>query len=316
MNLSIKKTGKFSWNPRRAYWLLAGVMIFLLGFANAQKAIPELWGLHVHDEAHVLTQPAIDKLEQELIAYQDSTSNEIAILIIPSLEGDALEDYSLRVVEKWKLGKKEKDNGVLLLIVVDEHKIRIETGYGLEGVLTDAKASRIIRNEIAPHFRQNQYDEGVTAGVNAIVKAIGGEYKDDEDGLGKLGLKERLLIGLFIFGILGIFTFLGLAIPGCGGWFLYAFLIPFYAAFPMMALGKWAGLALLACYVVGFPIIKLMLRRTDWGKRMAKKMVTASLRGGRGWSGGSGWSSGGGRSSGGFSGGGGRFGGGGSSGSW
>jgi uncharacterized protein len=316
MKLSINKAGKFSLNPRRAYWLLAGVMIFLLGFANAQKAIPELWGLHVHDEAHALTQPAIDKLEQQLTAYQDSTSNEIAILIIPSLEGDALEDYSLRVVEKWKLGKKEKDNGVLLLIVADEHKIRIETGYGLEGVLTDAKASRIIRNEIAPHFRQNQYDEGVTAGVNAIVKAIGGEYKDDEDGLGQLGLKERLLIGLFIFGILGIFTFLGLAIPGCAGWFLYAFLIPFYAAFPMIALGKSAGLSLLAGYVVGFPIIKLMLGRTDWGKRMAKKMVTARQRGGRGWSGGSGWSSGGGRSSGGFSGGGGSFGGGGSSGSW
>ena len=317
MNLSIHRAGKFSLNPRRAYWLLAGAMTFLLSFANAQKAIPELWGLHVHDEAHTMTQPAIDKLEQQLIAYQDSTSNEIAVLIIPSLEGDALEDYSLRVVEKWKLGKKKKDNGVLLLIVADEHKIRIETGYGLEGVLTDAKASRIIRNEIAPHFRQNQYDEGVTAGVNAIVKAIGGEYKDDEDGLEQLGLKERLLIGLFIFGILGIFTFMGLAVPGCGGWFLYAFLIPFYAAFPMMALGKSAGLSVLACYVVGFPIIKLMLGRTDWGKRMAKKMATANQRSGRGWSGGSGWSSGGGgRSSGGFSGGGGSFGGGGSSGSW
>ncbi len=114
-------------------------LTFFLSFANAQKAVPELWGLHVHDEAHILTQPAIDKLEQQLIAYQDSTSNEIAVLIIPSLEGDALEDYSMRVVEKWKLGKKKKDNGVLLLIVVDEHKIRIETGYGLEGVSNGRK---------------------------------------------------------------------------------------------------------------------------------------------------------------------------------
>ena len=226
-------------------------------FAQAQKAVPELWGLHVHDEAHVLTQPAIDKLEQQLIAYQDSTSNEIAVLIIPTLEGDALEDYSLRVVEKWQLGKKNKDNGVLLLIVVDEHKIRIETGYGLEGVLTDAKASRIIRNEIAPPFRQNQYDEGVVAGINAIVKAIGGEYSgDDEGGLDQLSWKERILIGLFIFGILGVFTFIGLVTPGCGGWFLYAFLIPFYAAFPMMALGTTGGLSVLAFYVIGFPIVK------------------------------------------------------------
>ncbi len=169
----------------------------------------------MHDEAHILTQPAIDKLEQQLIAYQDSTSNEIAVLIIPSLEGDALEDYSLRVVEKWKLGKKNKDNGVLLLIVADEHKIRIETGYGLEGVLTDAKASRIIRNEIAPHFRQNQYDEGVTAGVNAIVKAIGGEYKDDDEaGLEQLGLKERLLDWIIYFWDTWYFYFYGFGHSG------------------------------------------------------------------------------------------------------
>jgi uncharacterized protein len=179
-------------------------------------------------------------------------------------------------------------------------------------------SSRIIRNELAPYFRQNQYDEGVTAGINAIVKAIGGEYKaDDETGMEELGLKERVLIGLFIFGILGVFTFMGLLIPGCGGWFLYAFLIPFYAAFPMVVLGTTAGLSVLAFYIIGFPILKLMLGKTDWGIRMAKKMATANQGSKRGWSTGSGWlSGGGGRSSGGFSGGGGSFGGGGSSGSW
>src|SRR5688572_4435662 len=121
MKLSTDRSGKFSLNSRTAYWLLAGTLIFFFPrLAQSQKAVPELWGLHVHDEAHVLTQPAIDKLEQQLIAYQDSTSNEIAVLIIPALGGDALEDYSLRVVEKWQLGKKNKDNGVLLLIVIDE----------------------------------------------------------------------------------------------------------------------------------------------------------------------------------------------------
>jgi uncharacterized protein len=182
--------------------------------------------------------------------------------------------------------------------------------------LTDAKASRIIRNEIAPPFRQNQYDQGVIAGINAIVKAIGGEYGNDPDASDQLSLTERFLLGLFVFGILGVFTFLGLVTPGCGGWFLYAFLIPFYAAFPMIALGTTGGLTLLAFYVIGFPIVKSMLGRTDWGKRMATKMASAKGSGGRGWTGGSGWSSGGGRSSGGFSGGGGSFGGGGSSGSW
>lgn len=305
-------------NSREAYWLFCFALIFITNTVLAQKTIPELWGLHVHDEAHVLSQPTIDKLENHLVAYEDSTSNQIAILIVSSLDGESLEEYSLRVAEKWKLGKKEKDNGVLLLIAVDDHKMRIETGYGLEGVLTDAVCSRIIRNELAPNFRQNQFDKGVTDGINAIMQAIGGEYQADEEseGLDDLGWKERTLIGMFIFGILGVFTFLGLIIPGCGGWFLYAFLIPFYAAFPMVVLGTSAGLTVLGLYVIGFPILKLMMGRTDWGKRMAKKMATNNPSTGRGWSSGSGWSSGGGRSSGGFSGGGGSFGGGGSSGSW
>ena len=302
---------------RSMYKLSMLLLIFVCNFADAQKPIPELWGLHVHDEARILSQATVDALEKQLVAYQDSTSNEIAILTITSLDGDALEDYSMRVVEKWKLGKDKKDNGVLLLIVVDDHKMRIETGYGLEGVLTDAMSSRIIRNELAPHFRQNQYGEGVVAGINAIIKTIGGEYTSDEEGgdIADMDWKEKILIGAFIFSVLGIFTFTGLFVPGCGGWFLYAFLIPFYAAFPMVVLGTSSGLAVLGLYVVGFPILKLLLGRTDWGARMAKKMANANQRGGRGWSSGSGWSSGGGGSSG-FSGGGGSFGGGGSSGSW
>src|SRR5687768_2994997 len=167
--------------------------LFISHSVVSQKAIPELWGLHVHDEAHILTQATVDKLENKLIAYQDSTSNEIAILIVASLDGESLEDYSMKVVEKWQLGKKAKDNGALLLIVVDEHKMRIETGYGLEGVLTDAICSRIIRNEIAPYFRQNNYDEGVFNGINAMVRAIGKEYHADEEGSETpLTTKERI----------------------------------------------------------------------------------------------------------------------------
>jgi uncharacterized protein len=196
--------------------------------------------------------------------------------------------------------------------------MRIETGYGLEGVLTDAISSRIIRNKLAPNFRQNEFDEGVTEGINAIIAAIGGEYKaDDDEAAIDLGLKEKILIGIFVFGILGVFTVIGLFVPGCAGWFLYAFLIPFYAAFPMVILGTSAGLGVLGSYVIVFPILKILLGQTGWGKEMARKMATSNRRSGRGWSSGSGWSmGGGGRSSGGFSGGGGSFGGGGSSGSW
>src|SRR5678815_4957109 len=108
--------------------LLLGFLLTFTGSVSAQKAIPELWSMRVHDEAHVLRQETVDQLEKELKVYEDTTSNQVAILIVQSLDGDVLEEYSLRVAEKWKLGKKEKDNGVLLLVAVDDHKMRIEVG--------------------------------------------------------------------------------------------------------------------------------------------------------------------------------------------
>jgi uncharacterized protein len=198
--------------------------------------------------------------------------------------------------------------------------MRIEVGEGLEGVLPDAICSRIIRNEMAPNFRRNDYDAGVTAAINAIIQAIGGEYVADDAGenlgdMADLSWKEKILIGIFIFGILGIFTFLGLFVKGCAGWFMYAFLIPFYATFPMVVFGVNGGLTALGIYALGFPVLKLLVGNTGWGQRISKNMQSGQRRGGgcSGWSGGGGWSSGGG---GGFSGGGGSFGGGGSSGSW
>jgi uncharacterized protein len=303
----------------------------------AQRAVPELWGHRIHDEAHILTQATADNLEATLRKHEDSTTNQIAVLIIPSLDGEVLEEYSMRVAhDVWKLGTKNNDNGVLLLIAVDDRKMRIEVGYGLEGVLTDALTSRIIRNEIAPHFRDQEYDAGVTAGVNAIVAAIGNEYRtadssSDTSENSSLEMdmtwQERLLIGTFIFGILGIFTAIGIFIPGCGGWFMYAFLIPFYAVFPLAVVGVTGGMILLGIYTIGFPIVKILLGRSAWGKNVMSNLQSGKGSGGKrggggGWASGSGWSSGrssgwsSGGSSGGFSGGGGSFGGGGSSGSW
>jgi uncharacterized protein len=298
--------------------MISLICLFISSTGYSQKAVPELWGQRIHDEAKVLSPATVDQLEVKLKNYEDSTSNQIAVLIIPSLAGDVLEEYSLRVVEKWKLGTNKNDNGVLLLIVIDDHKMRIEVGHGLEGVLTDAQSSRIIRNEMAPNFRRGNYDAGVTAAVQAIILAIGGEYNADDSGTGttaELGLKERILIGLFVFGILGVFTFIALFSQGCAGWGLYAFLIPFYATFPLFILGIVGGVVLLALYIIGMPIAKLILGRSAWGKAKMMKWQSKGGRTGSGWSMGSGWgSSGGGGSS--FSGGGGSFGGGGSSGSW
>ncbi len=157
-------------------------LLFLIGsisISKAQLVIPQLWGMRVHDEAKVLSSQTTQSLEQALKVFEDSTSNQIAILIINSLEGEALEDYALKVAEAWKLGDQKNDNGVLLLIAVNDRKIRIEVGEGLEGPLPDAMCSRIIRNEIAPAFRRQAYDEGVTAGVVGIMQAIKGEYTNN-----------------------------------------------------------------------------------------------------------------------------------------
>jgi len=302
-------------------FLLLFFLSILTHTAFSQREIPELWGVRVHDEASVLSQETIQQLEAQLKLHEDSTSNQIAILIIPSLDGESIEDYALRVAEKWKLGQKEKDNGVLLLIAIDDRKMRIEVGYGLEGVLPDAICSQIIRNEMAPNFRRGDYNAGVLAAVNAIVQTIAGEYvvSDSDTGGGEsapMTIGERALAGLFIFGILGMFTFSGLVSKGCAAWFLYAFLIPFYAIFPGLVFGGGTAIGILATYVVGFPILKLIFNKMGWTKKFESTGGGgSSWSSGSGWlgGGGGGWSSGGG---GGFSGGGGGFGGGGSSGSW
>jgi uncharacterized protein len=308
------------WTPNCLLLIAYCLFFFPSHLAFSQKAVPELWGMRVHDDAHALKQETVDQLEKELKAYEDSTSNQIAILIVQSLDGEVIEEYSLKVAEKWKLGTKNKDNGVLLLIAVDDHKMRIEVGQGLEGVLTDAQSNRIIRNEIAPEFRRGDYNAGVKAGIHGIVKAIAGEYKADEANASTsdLSFGDKILFGILIFGILGLFTVAAVFSQGCAGWGLYAFLIPFYAVFPWIIIGYAGAGVLLAIYLITVPILKLLIGRSAWGKKMATKWKSSGTGSsgsswGGGWSsGGSSWSSGG--SS--FSGGGGSFGGGGSSGGW
>lgn len=299
---------------------------FLSSFSFGQKTVPELWGQRVHDDAHVLKQETVDQLEKKLKAYEDSTSNQVAVLIIQSLDGEVLEEYSIHVVEKWKLGQKGKDNGVLLLIAVDDHKMRIEVGQGLEGVLTDALSSRIIRNEIAPEFRRGNYDDGITAGIAGIIKAIGGEYKaDDIDASDTMSVTDRVIFGLFIYLILGTFTLVSVFVRGAAGWGIYFFLIPFYAVFGWIPFGSFAaGWWVVIVYAVVMLLVRLFLNYSPWGKAQQKRWDERSKKwssssGGSSsrsssWSSGSSsWSSGGSSS---WSGGGGSFGGGGSSGGW
>ena len=302
--------------------LLAALVLAALALPAAALDVPYLSG-RVNDDAHLLDMQTAQALEATLKKYDEKTGRQIVVLTLPSLEGEALEDYSAKVARAWKLGRKGKDDGILLLIARDDHKMRIEVGYGLEGDLPDAKCGRIVRDEIVPRFRSQDYAAGITKGVAGIIASLDGTYSPPPDArrssrhndFADMNLFEKILTSAFVFGILAIFEGVGLLTPGVG-WFLYFFLIPFWSAFPMAIWGAKVGLALVGAHLIGFPILKTILSRTAWGQAMANTRPRHGRHAfiGSGWSSGgsSGWGGGGG----GFSGGGGSFGGGGSSGSW
>jgi uncharacterized protein len=304
--------------PPRVPAALLVALVAVVTFSSLASGgdVPFLGG-RVNDNAGILSLDTQRELEEILRVQEDSTSNQIAVLTITSLDGEPLEEYSRRVVMTWKLGQDGKDNGVLLLVARDDRKVRIEVGSGLEGQLTDAVASSIMRHEILPQFKAGDYDRGVRAGVDAILGAIAGAYTADESDEAQMDTGAGILAFLFFLVVVGIFTMVALATPGCGGWFLYAFLLPFWGIFPSATLGSTAGLPLFGLYAIGLPIAKILLGRTAWGKAFTKKFG-GSMRPARGGSGWSSWSSGGSSSSSGssYSGGGGSFSGGGSSGSW
>jgi uncharacterized protein len=135
---------------------------------------------YVNDQANRLSQAEWEQLERMLEAYDRTTSSQYVVLIIPSLEGESIEDFSMAVAEKNRIGKKGKDNGLLFLVVVNDRKMRFEVGYGLESVLTDALTSTIISEIIAPEFRSGRYAAGITAGMDAAMKAASGEFTAPE----------------------------------------------------------------------------------------------------------------------------------------
>jgi len=156
---------------------LAGIFAFLSCLPALALVVPDRPSGRVTDRTGTLTRDQILRLEQKLAAFERETTNQIAVLLIPSLEGDSLEDFSIRLAEKWKIGQQGRNNGVILLIVKNDRKLRIEVGYGLEGALPDALAGTIMRNEISPRFREGQFYQGIDAGVNAVIAATKGEYK-------------------------------------------------------------------------------------------------------------------------------------------
>jgi uncharacterized protein len=137
--------------------------------------VPALKG-RVNDYAGILSNGAQHQLETVLADLERTDSTQIVVLTIPSLEGDSLEDFSIRVAEQWKIGQKSNDNGAILIISKKDRKIRIEAGYGLEGKLTDLMCGRIIRNVITPNFKSGDFDAGVIQGVSAMIGTVKGLY--------------------------------------------------------------------------------------------------------------------------------------------
>jgi uncharacterized protein len=304
------------WHPRRLFprfFFFLALAIYSLALA---LEVPPLRG-RVNDYAKLLTQERASTLEAQLEKFERETGHQIAVLTIPGLEGDSLEDFSIRVAETWKIGKKGFDNGAILLVARDDRRLRIEVGYGLEGVLPDAIASRIIREVITPRFRAGDYGGGIEAGVNAILKVTRGETLPERPRPAPGGTTSQgasLMTILMITAMLALFIgmtrrrLLGGALGGAASGFvttLFASGGLGFVLFPALIVGALlgaVGAALSAGTAENQWVGRPRSRRGDWGGG-----VFPGGYGGGGFGGGGG---------GGFSGGGGGFGGGGASGSW
>lgn len=285
-------------------------LLFLLGFlflaslCSGAEEVPALRG-HVNDYAAMLSPQAAQQLEAGLTAFEASDSTQIVVLTIPSLEGQVLEEYAIRVVEAWKIGQKGKDNGALLLVVQNDRKIRIEVGRGLEGKLTDLTSGRIIRNEISPAFKRGDFDAGIAAGVGAIMATVRGEYQAEAAPIreGKQGASPIFTLLIFV---LVASVFLGGISKLLGG-------LAGAVGLPIAASLSFAGVPFFLLGLLAFG-----------GFLLGLFLAFLFSVGGRGRGGGGpfiggfggGFGGGGGGFGGGFSGGGGSFGGGGASGDW
>jgi len=200
--------------PAVLFLLLAVPCLFAL-------EVPKRAEGYVTDRAGLLPVSTRASLEATLRTFEEKTSNQVVVAIFPSLEGDSLEDFSMRLAEAWKVGQKNRDNGVIFLVFRNDRKMRIEVGYGLEGVLTDALSGQIISRVVAPYFRRGDYAGGVLAGTEAIMKATQGEFK----GIPQKNNRDvwRLLVIFGIFFLMHLFAKENhhrLAGRGRGGYFI------------------------------------------------------------------------------------------------
>jgi len=302
-------------HPSRSYasrvtlhGLAALIALATFNLASAAVAIPPLRS-PVTDLTHTLTQSQSASLEQTLRAFEARKGSQIAVLIVPTVEPESIERYSARVEESWKLGRKGTDDSVILVIAKNDRKLHIEVGYGLEGALPDAIASRIIRDAITPQFKAGEFYLGIVAGVDRILHVIDGEPLPEPSLAERArhpGSSVGSLVPILLIVAIGVSTILRSIFGRFGG----ASLAAAGAGFIVWLIVGTIAVAMIAAVVIF--LITLLTGGFGGGGWSSGRR---SWGGGLGGFGGGGWSGGGG-GGGGWSGGGGSSGGGGASGSW
>lgn len=280
------------------FMLILLCSLSLNAYADTQE-ISELKA-RVTDLTATLSVEQKQQLTAQLVALEEDKGSQLAVLIVATTEPEAIEEYSLRVAEKWQLGRKGVDDGVLLLIAIQDRRIRIEVGYGLEGAIPDATAGRVIREYISPAFRQGNYYQGIATGVDRLSDLIHGETLPESNWETAVGgdIQDQLLF----FGIFG------LVIANILSSLLGRFIAALLAGGAVGGIAYLMGFALVFDVIVG--VIVFLLSLFFIANR------SSSYRDHGGFGGGFGGGSSGGGFGGGFGGGGGGFGGGGASGGW
>jgi uncharacterized protein len=199
----------------------------------------------VNDFAHVMTADQVQDLENKLVAYDDSSSVQIAVVTVPTTGDYAIDDYALKILRDWKVGNKNTNNGLVVLAAIQDHKVFIATGYGMEGVVPDITAKQIIDNEIVPNFRQQNYYRGFDLATDAIIKASRGEYKAPAgyDQRGQRGKGGGNILGIILFFVIIFFLISRGGGKGGGGMFSRTGVLPFIIGNMLGSSGRggWSG---------------------------------------------------------------------------
>lgn len=237
---------------RRAISRFVTLGTLLCGALFAQVPVPPLTG-HVVDQTRTLTAEQKQAIEQTLIAFEARKGSQLAVLLVPTTQPETIEQYALRVAERWQIGRKKIDDGAILLVAKNDRSVRIEVGYGLEGALNDATSKRIIEEVITPRFRQQDFAGGISEGVQRMVRVIDGEplpapsmdntaapYRDIT-----WIIVAGAMLGFVLRAILGRFpgSVMTAAIVGTVTWLLLGVWVTALIAASITMLTTWIGLA-------------------------------------------------------------------------